>query len=31
MSHLKRAVLVFEEDAAVQADAKPLMLETVLS
>lgn len=31
MSCLQRAVFVFEEDAAVQADAKPLMLETVLS
>ena len=31
MSRLKRAVLIFEEDAAIPADAKPLMLETVLS
>ena len=31
MCLLKQAVLVFEEDAAVPADAKPLMLETVLS
>lgn len=31
MSRLKRAVLMFEEDAAVPAGAKPLMLETVLS
>lgn len=31
MSRLKQAVLIFEEDAAVPAGAKPLMLETVLS
>lgn len=31
MSPFKRAVLLFEEDAAVPADAKPLMLETLLS
>ena len=31
MNCLKRAVLIFEEDAAVPADAKPLMLEAVLS
>lgn len=31
MCCLKRAVFIFEEDAAVPADAKPLMLETVLS
>ena len=31
MSHLKRAVFIFEEDDAVLTDAKPLMLETVLS
>lgn len=31
MSCLMRAVLLFEEDAAVPADGKPLMLETVLS
>lgn len=31
MRCLKRAVLLFEEDAAVPADGKPLMLETVLS
>ena len=31
MNCLCRAVFIFEEDAAVQADAKPLMLETVLS
>ena len=31
MDCLRRAVFIFEEDAAVQADAKPLMLETVLS
>nr|WP_325212906.1 hypothetical protein [uncultured Oscillibacter sp.] len=31
MCRLKQAVLIFEEDAAVPADAKPLMLETVLS
>ncbi len=31
MSRLKRAVMFFEEDAAVPADSKPLMLETVLS
>lgn len=31
MSRLKQAVLFFEEDAAVPADTKPLMLETVLS
>ena len=30
MSRLKRAVLLFEEDAAVPAGSKPLMLETVL-
>ena len=27
----RRAVFIFEEDAAIPADAKPLMLETVLS
>lgn len=31
MSRRKQAVLIFEEDAAVLADGKPLMLETVLS
>lgn len=31
MSCLKRAVLFFEEDAAVPAGSKPLMLEAVLS
>ena len=31
MGHLKRAVLLFEEDAAVPAGSKPLMLETLLS
>lgn len=31
MNCMKQAVLFFEEDAAVPADAKPLMLETVLS
>lgn len=31
MSRLKQAVLMFEEDAAVPAGARPLMLETVLS
>lgn len=31
MNCFRRAVFIFEEDAAVQADAKPLMLETVLS
>ena len=31
MSRLKQAVLIFEEDSAVPADGKPLMLETVLS
>lgn len=31
MSRLKQAVLMFEEDAAVPAGLKPLMLETVLS
>lgn len=31
MSRLKRAVLFFEEDAAVPAESKPLMLEAVLS
>ena len=31
MNCLCRAVFIFEEEAAVQADAKPLMLETVLS
>ncbi len=31
MSRLKRAVLLFEEDAAVPAGSKPLMLETLLS
>ena len=31
MSCLRRAVLFFEEDAAVPAGLKPLMLETVLS
>lgn len=31
MSRLKRAVMVFEEDAAVPAESKPLMLEAVLS
>lgn len=31
MSRLERAVLFFEEDAAVPAGLKPLMLETVLS
>ena len=31
MCHLKRAVLFFEEDAAVPAGSKPLMLEAVLS
>lgn len=31
MSCLKRAVLFFEEDAAVPAESKPLMLEPVLS
>ena len=31
MSRLKQAVLFFEEDAAVPAGARPLMLETVLS
>ena len=31
MSRLKQAVLIFEEDAAVPAGLKPLMLETVLS
>ena len=31
MSRLKQAVMMFEEDAAVPAGSKPLMLETVLS
>lgn len=31
MCRVKRAVLMFEEDAAIPADARPLMLETVLS
>ena len=31
MRCLERAVLMFEEDAAVPAGLKPLMLETVLS
>jgi len=31
MNRLRRAVFVFEEDAVVPADSKPLMLETVLS
>ena len=31
MSCPKQAVLIFEEDAAVPAGLKPLMLETVLS
>lgn len=31
MSHLKRAVFMFEEDAAVPAGKKPLMLENLLS
>ena len=31
MSCLTRAVLFFEEDAAIPADSKPLMLESVLS
>lgn len=31
MGRLKRAVFMFEEDAALPAGAKPLMLETVLS
>lgn len=31
MCHFKRAVLFFEEDAAVPAGSKPLMLEAVLS
>ena len=31
MRCLKQAVLLFEEDSAVPADGKPLMLETVLS
>lgn len=31
MNCLCRAVFIFEEDAAIEADAKPLMLETVLS
>lgn len=31
MCRVTRAVLIFEEDAAVPADARPLMLEAVLS
>lgn len=31
MSCLKRAVLIFEEDASVPAEGRPLMLESVLS
>jgi len=31
MNRLRRAVFVFEKDAAVPADSRPLMLETVLS
>jgi len=31
MNRLRRAVFFFEEDAAVPAESKPLMLETVLS